>query len=250
MRRLNYLWRLIGTGIAFPYVFFGGGILALLFRFIPFHSRERTQKYIRLFFRFYLRLLQFFGIISLEVIGAENLYRGGRMLIANHPSLLDVVILMAQIPNAQCIVKQQLWDHRLLGRLMRSAGYISNGLEGEQFVEQCKNSITKGQCLILFPEGTRTIPGQMPKFQRGFANLALYTQAPIQRVIISCNPPTLVKGERWWHIPPAKPHFKLIVEKPLDASYYNEYNKQNRGIAARHLVKDMENYYAEKIKNE
>lgn len=132
---------------------------------------------------------------------------------------------------------------------MRSAGYISNNIEGEALLAECQKAFEKNQCLILFPEGTRTVPGTLfNKFQRGFANLALFTQVPIQRVIITCNPPTLVKGEKWWQIPPRKPHFKLIIEKPLDAGYYIEYNKQNRGIAARRLVRDMENYYTEKLK--
>jgi len=250
LKKLNYIWRLIGTGIGFTYIFFGGAILALLSRLVPFHSRERTQKFIRMFFRAYINMLQFFGIISLSIEGKENIDKSGRILIANHPSLLDVVILMSLIPNAQCIVKHELWAHPLLGPLMRRAGYISNNLEGESLVAECKKAFKKNQCLILFPEGTRTIPGSLVnKFQRGFANLALFTQIPIQRVVITCNPPTLVKGDKWWHIPPRKPLFKLLIEKPLDAAYYIEYNKQNRGIAARHLVKDMENYYSEKLKN-
>jgi len=156
-----------------------------------------------------------------------------------------VVMLMSLLPNAQCIVKNQLWNHRFLGPLMRRAGYIRNDLEPEDLLAACQESLAKGQSLIIFPEGTRSEPGQAPKFRRGFANLATLAKAEMQLVTITCTPPTLIKGEPWWKVPPVRPVFRLVVGERLDADSYLGY--PHRSLAARKLVQSLERYYAEKL---
>jgi 1-acyl-sn-glycerol-3-phosphate acyltransferase len=251
-RRLDHLWRLVATGGAFAALFGGGGVLAVtilpLLALLPGHSRERAQMVVHLTFRCYLATLKMLGVIRFDLDGAEKLKQpGGRLVIANHPSLLDVVFLMSLIPKAQCIVKHQLWTHPLLGPLMRRAGYIRNDLDPEQLVAACRESLADGNVLIIFPEGTRSQPGETPRFRRGFANLATLTGAPIQLVLITCDPPTLFKGEPWWKIPPRAPHFQLIVDECLDANHYLQY--PHRSLAARKLVQSLEQYYAEKLAN-
>jgi 1-acyl-sn-glycerol-3-phosphate acyltransferase len=251
-RRIERLWRLGGTGIAFAFIFFGGGLLAAILlpvlAVIPGNRRDRAQAVIRLNFRFYLSMLQWLGLLRLEIEGAERLKSsGGCIIVANHPSLLDVVMLMALVPRAQCIVKNELWNSFLLGGLMRRAGYIRNDLEPDALVEACRTALAQGYSLIIFPEGTRTRPGSLPHFHRGFANLATLSGASMQLVIITCDPPTLVKGEPWWRIPVRKPLFRLVVDDRLDANMYSHYG--HRSIAARKLVGYLEAHYAEKLRN-
>lgn len=249
-KRLNHCWRLLATGAAFAFIFFGGGVLAVtllpLLALLPGRRCQRAQLVIHDLFRFYIWMLRHLGLLDLETEGLERLaVPGGRLVVANHPSLLDVVMLMAIIPKAQCIVKHELWDHRFLGPLVRRAGYIRNDLEPEMLVAACRKELDQGSSLIIFPEGTRTIPGTSPRLLRGFANLATLTGAPIQLVVITCCPPTLVKGEPWWRIPPFKPLFRLVVAELLDADSYLQ--EQHRSVAARKLVRFVETYFAEKL---
>ena len=250
MRQLEFAGRLLGTGIAFACIFFGGGVLAVtllpLLAILPGHREERARRAIYRAFRIYIVTLRLLNLIKLQISGLEKLHQAtGRMVVANHPSLLDVVILMSVIPNAQCIVKHQLWNHRFLGSLMRSAGYIRNDLPPEELVAACKESLDRGNCLIIFPEGTRSVPGQKLHFQRGFANLALLTNAPVQPVTITCDPPTLIKGEKWWRLPPRTPLFTVSVSDCLDADIYARY--QYRSLASRKLVQALEAHYAERL---
>jgi 1-acyl-sn-glycerol-3-phosphate acyltransferase len=247
---LKYPFLIFGKLVALACIFFGGGILAVVvlpsLALIPGNRRERTLFLVHKSFRVYLTTLQFFGLISLEILDPEQRLRnGGTMVIANHPSLLDVVILMALIPRVQCIIKHELWNHRFLGILMRQAGYVRNDLDPETLVAACRASLDEGRCLIIFPEGTRTPPGTLPHFQRGFANIATLTKAPIQLVFIGCTPPFLFKGEPWWHYPSQKPFFQIVVGECLDAHAYSLYDQ--RSIAARKLVKSLELYYATQI---
>lgn len=253
MRRFSYPLLLSGKLLALAVIFVGGGFLAtivlpisLLF---PGERRDRAQYLIHVTFRSYLHALQFFRLIRMEVDGVEKLSEcGGRIVISNHPSILDVVILMAFIPKAQCIVKHELWNHPFLGALMQRANYIRNDLEPELLVARCQESLNEGRCLIIFPEGTRTPPGAMPCFHRGFANIATLTKAPIQLVFITCTPPFLFKGDPWWRVPPQIPLFRVVAADCLDADSYFLYGQ--RSVAARKLVESLEDYYANHMRKE
>lgn len=250
LRRIDHAWRVAATGLAFACVFVGGGLLAAtvlpVLVLLPGNSRPRAQRVIRAAFRAYLATLQAIRLLRLHTEGLERLSgSGGAIVIANHPSLLDVILLMAFIPHSQCIVKHQLWTSFLLGGLVRRAGYIRNDLDAEQLLAACRDSLRRGAALIIFPEGTRSLPGVKRHFQRGFANLALLTGAPVLPVLISCDPPTLAKGEPWWKVPPHRPLFRLCVGETLDIAAWA--GSAPRALAARRLVRAVENYYARRL---
>lgn len=250
---LNYAWRLVGTGFSFA-CFFGGGLLLALtvFPLIALFAgnEERrvraTQSVIHHTFRLYIALLEALGIIKLQVAGAEALLDGkGRLVIANHPTLLDVVLLMSLVPRAQCIVKAELWRNRYLGGVVRWAGYIRNDLEPEALLAACKRAMAAGKSLIIFPEGTRSRPGEALQFRRGFANIALLAEAEIQLVTIDCRPIMLSKGDPWWKIPEKRSLFRVTVGDRLDAADTLGY--QYRSLAARQLVRRLQAYFTEKL---
>jgi 1-acyl-sn-glycerol-3-phosphate acyltransferase len=253
LNSINYLWRLIGTGFAFA-TFFGGGLLLAVTVFPLIALVERnpdrrvraTQAVIHHAFRFFVGMLEAFGIIRLEVRQLQALRDGGgRLIIANHPTLLDVVILMSLIPHAQCIVKAELWRNRYLGGVVRWAGYIRNDLEPEALLDACRVAMAAGKDLIIFPEGTRSRPGESLQFRRGFANIALLAEAQIQLVTIDCRPIMLSKGDPWWKIPAKRSHFRILVGDRLDAADALGY--QYRSLAARYLVKRLQAYFTEQL---
>jgi len=247
----------LGTGIGFALIFGGGAIGALtVLPLIAACQRLRTsdqaagsrqaQYAIHCFFRVYLALIQGLGTIRIKVEGAEKLAQlRGCLVIANHPTILDVVVLMARIPRTQCIVKHELWRNRYLGGLVRVCGYIPNDLESEALLEACRSSLALGDNLIIFPEGTRTRPGELPRFQRGFANIALLTKAPIQLVTLTCDPLTMTKGEPWWRIPARRPLFRVTVDDCLTTR--DLLQQAERPKAARALVRQLEAHFEERL---
>ena len=148
---------------------------------------------------------------------------------------------MALVRHAQCIVKKELWSSFTLGGLVRGAGYIRNDLEPDQMMDACRASLAAGDSLVIFPEGTRSVPGEPLKFHRGFANIAIQLKAEMQLVVISCNPPTLVKGENWWTVPLHKPLFAVRVAEVVDAGIWA--NSDIRPIASRKLTRFLESYF-------
>ena len=249
-QHLGRAWRLLGTGFAFATFFLGGALLAaLVFPWLAIGTRQpasRVQEFLRRVFAFFLRLLESLGVLRLDVSGAERLAAcRGRLIVANHPTLLDVVFLMALVPRASCIVKNELWQSRFLGGVMRAAGYIRNDLPAEELVRQCRRALDDDGNLIVFPEGTRTQPDRRPRFQRGFANIALLAGVDIQVVVISCTPLTLTKGEPWYRIPPRQPLFCVEIAHEVDVRSFRR--ERYCGIGSRSLTRSLENFYLARL---
>jgi 1-acyl-sn-glycerol-3-phosphate acyltransferase len=106
------------------------------------------------------------GVLTYRRQGAEKLGRPGQMIIANHPSLIDVVLLIGLVRNANCVVKQSLWQNPFTRSPVRCRQYISN--DGSvDMLDNAAGALRGGQTLIIFPEGTRTRRAQPPPFIAG-----------------------------------------------------------------------------------
>lgn len=227
-RRPNapYWWRLIATGLSFTLFGIGGVLLrVLVFPLLSLlpgdalvrrrRARATTSRLFWLFVQFMYRS----GVLTYEVEGAEGLGRPGQLVIANHPSLIDVVVLIALIRDANCVVKQSLWDNPCMRGPIRAAQYISNS-GSMDMLEEAADALRDGQTLIIFPEGTRTTPGQAPQFHRGAASIALRGASVITPVTITVTPTTLTKAEPWYSIPSRRFHFHLRVGQDIDPQRY------------------------------
>lgn len=254
--RLNFLWRLFATGLGFLLFGCGGVLLCLtIFPIIILFTQNKARRSNRVravicsAFRFYLSTLEFFGLMNIKTAGLEHLENlKGKLIICNHPSLLDVVIIMSHIKNVQCIVNSKLWSNPFVGLVVRSAGYIRNDIPPHSFLEECKQILADGENILIFPEGTRSVPGRKMKMFRGFANLALFAEADIQALTLNCNPSWLIKGAKWSDIPVRKVNI-LLKAGPL-FSYKNDQSfqggserEQLRSIRVRALMRDIQHYY-------
>ena len=217
-----YYWRLVATAASFA--LFGLGGLCLRLVIFPLlgclkgtpeaHQRRARATISRLFWLF-IRFMARCGVLTYEVQGAEKLGRPGQMIIANHPSLIDVVFLIGLVRGANCVVKQSLWQNTFTRGPVRKAGYISND-GGMDMLDAAGQALKDGQTLIIFPEGTRTQPGQAPAFHRGGAAIALRGARILTPVTIKVSPTTLTKAEPWYRIPQRRVHFSFRVGADID----------------------------------
>lgn len=249
--RLNYYQRLLSTAIA--YVAFGVGGLCIYLCYpvlwlLPLsadNKRRYGQRLIHHSFRFFIFLMKALGIYTYEVHGREKLVESGQLIIANHPSLIDVVFLLSLIPETNCIVRGGLIRNPFTRGPLKTADYIVNE-DPEQLIADCAETLTKGHSLLIFPEGTRTKPNQPLQFKKGTANIALRSQTDLTPVVITCQPPMLQKGVKWYHIPKRRPHFIITVQARLPiASYMDE--QHTLSVKSRHLSKDLQAYFTQAI---
>ncbi len=246
--RINYLWRLFATGLSFG-VFGLGGVLIPLFctpwLYLTIRDRHRRQRVARRLvhrvFRLFIHMMAGLGVLHWQTRGLEKLNRDGLLILANHPTLIDVVFLVAFVPNANCIVKGRLLNNPAMRGFIALTGYISNERGGGLLAGAAK-TLNEGGNLLIFPEGTRTRPGRPLRFQRGAANVAVRCRADITPVVIHCNPPTLSKEHKWYHIPPRA--FVMTFEVKDDIAIA-PFLGDAAPVAARRLTHFLENFYTE-----
>ena len=246
-----WLWRLIATGLSF--LLFGVGGLILRLVVFPLQSllpgdalrqRRRARKTVHRMFWLFVQFMYRTGVLTYQVEGIERLGRPGQLVIANHPSLIDVVVLIGLIRDANCVVKQSLWDNPFTRGPIRAAQYISNNGSAEM-LDEAAGALQQGQTLIIFPEGTRTTPGQPPQFHRGAAAIALRGAQLVTPVVISVTPTTLTKAEPWYRIPSRRFHFHLRVGDDIDPQTFA--SRGSLPIASRQLNDHLHRHYIKEL---
>lgn len=246
-----YAWRLIATGMSFA--LFGIGGLSLRLVIFPLLSllpgdaarrRQRARATISRLFWLFVRFMYRSGVLTYEIEGIQRLGQPGQLVIANHPSLIDVVVLIACIRDANCVVKQSLWNNPFMRGPVRAAGYISNS-GSMDMLDEAADALRSGQTLIVFPEGTRTTPGRAPEFHRGAAAIALRGARVITPVVISVTPTTLTKAEPWYSIPSRRFHFRLHVGQDIHPQHFAE--QDSAPIASRKLNDHLHHYFMKEL---
>ena len=181
-------------------------------------ANGRCQYVVHLSFRLFIWLMRSLGVLTYEFYGADKLRLDDRALIvANHPSLLDVVFIVSLTPRAFCVVKEAAWSNPVMAGVMRATGYIPND-DPVTFIEACVDCLAKGNVLVVFPEGTRTVPGKSMKLLRGAAAIIAMSGEPFTPVTITVRPTTLAKGQKWYNIPATRMHYTIVIGDRVDAA--------------------------------
>lgn len=218
-----------------------GGFVFPLLLFLPGEPDRRRMQIrsgVGLAFKFFFFMMHHLGLLRFRVEG-KDLVQSDRscLVVANHPSLIDVISLISLYPNACCIIKKDLWNNPFMGRVLKLAGYISNG-EPEALLEDCRRSIARGDVLIVFPEGTRSVPGQEMTLQRGAAHIALRLGCPVRTIRIQVTPPTLTKNRPWYVIAERRVDFTVSVHKLIGVEEF-EKGSVPLSLASRRLTKKI-----------
>ncbi|MCH7644516.1 MAG: 1-acyl-sn-glycerol-3-phosphate acyltransferase [Myxococcales bacterium] len=163
----------------------------------------------------------FMGLIDkLEVVksvghGVERLREAGpQIVVANHPTLVDVLALLACMPQADLVVSVERRNNLFLRRLIQSCGYLCND-GGLAIVTECVDRIRAGRSLIVFPEGTRSPKRGLHRLHRGAAHIALRVPCDLLPVVIICDPPAFGKGQKWYDLPGRAVRMTLVVGDPI-----------------------------------
>jgi len=199
----HLLWRAY-EGLA---MVFGLGSLALLCLFwlpfalilkplLPTATGQRLGRHMIMGgFRLYLRLLEIFCACRFDLDELDRLRGEGPLVIAaNHPSLLDAVLIVSRLPNAVCVMKAALMDNILFGAAARLARYIRNNAPLEVILG-AREELRAGAHLVIFPEGTRTVSFPIDACTPSTGLIASRSGVPVQSVLIEMSTPYL--GKAW-----------------------------------------------------
>lgn len=207
----SHIFRILTVLSGFVGFYFGGALLGWLVlpivRLWTWKSalgRRRCQRIVCKSFRLMLWYVDLAGVFAPRVLS-----QSGRdletidldepaVVVANHPCLLDVVLLLGAMKEGVVVVKPWVYFNPLLGGLAWCCGYIRGGsglARGVSVIRQATQRVEEGAVVVLFPEGTRSPRHGLHEFQRGAFRIAELTGAPIAPFLIRCSPPVLGKGQ-------------------------------------------------------
>jgi 1-acyl-sn-glycerol-3-phosphate acyltransferase len=152
-------------------------------------------------FRLILGVMVRFGVFRCDLSALDALRdERGLIIVPNHPSMLDAVLVISRLPRVVCITKASLWHNWFLGGGIRLAGYVPNDAK-VTLVKRALDALRSGRHLLVFPEGTRTETPPVGAFGGGFALMAKQAGAAVQTVFLDVSPPYLAKGDRLFRRP-------------------------------------------------
>lgn len=133
------------------------------------------------------RALYFIGltiarcIYRVTVTGLECLPAGGFLLLPNHISWVDAVVLQLVSPRPiRYIIDESIYRNRLLGAVFRSAQCIPiSARRAKDAVRDAAARIQAGEIVCLFPEGELTRSGTLLRLQRGYELIARHANVPV-----------------------------------------------------------------------
>ena len=152
------------------------------------------------------------------VTGAGQLRPGERyILVANHQSLLDIMALYHLNRQFKWVAKEELFRVPFLGWAMALAGYVQLARTQPHSIhdayERVRRWLTRGIPVLFFPEGTRSLTGELGAFKKGAFKLAVETGIPVVPVAVSGTRDLLVKGS--WRFRPGPQRVQVTVLPPI-----------------------------------
>jgi 1-acyl-sn-glycerol-3-phosphate acyltransferase len=200
---------LLGLGLAS----LGWNLLAALM--LPLVPRQRAQAIgrhvVASSYRVFWNLAAAFGLMEVDSQALDRLNDDatGMVVVANHPSMVDALLIVARLQRGVCIMKGDLMRSVFLGAGARLARYIPNDSPRTMLRHAIAN-LRDGSQLVMFPEGTRTAAGEtLNRFRPGVTAIAHKAGVPIQTVFIETESPYLRKGWPIWRVPPFPMAFRL-----------------------------------------
>lgn len=205
--------------------------LMLLLVFIPVqHSRK--QSWVSFCTHKLCKLLRksFRGKYITEGIDNET-FRKPSVIIANHASFIDIPLMLSLSPRIVMVTNKWVYNSPIFGAIVRYLGFYYTGEGYETGIKKLRQKADEGYSIVIFPEGTRTVDGQLRRFRKGAFYLAETLRLDIQPLLFYGPYKALPKKQ------PFQINATTLVVKALpriahdDNSYGCNYSERTKGIA-------------------
>ena len=185
LRLLSYLyWAYVV--VTMPVLFLGAALVWLVT--LPFDRR-------RLLLHVYSCAWGSFYIVSnplwrARVRGRGRLpWRGPAVIVANHLSMLDILVLYGLFRPFKWVAKAELFKVPVVGWNMWINDYVPIWRGDRESVRRmmahCREHLARGTPILVFPEGTRALDGRLQRFKDGAFHLAFEARVPVVPVVVT-----------------------------------------------------------------
>ena len=180
-------------------------------------------------------------LFHLTVVGAERLpVSGAAVLVANHESWLDPIIVPLALPRKPAfLAMEELWRIPVIGLVMRVYGPLAiplnRGAVDATALKRSLRALQAGALLIVFPEGGISPSGELRPFRRGAAMLAARGGAPIIPIAIHGTSEALPLGRL---IPRRRP-ITVRIGTPIRPASHQREDLERASEAAAAQIRDL-----------
>jgi 1-acyl-sn-glycerol-3-phosphate acyltransferase len=152
------------------------------------------------------RFLRFIGVMlgktyrpwKFRLEGSWPARGGPFVVVANHQSLLDIVLLSRVPREMKWVGKEELFKIPWIGWMLRLTGDIAvrrgDSESGGEAVAKAKAYLKRGMSVMIFPEGTRSRDARLLPFKKGAFRLAIDAGVPVLPVVVSGTAAGFQKG--------------------------------------------------------
>lgn len=229
------------AAFAFACFYLGGAVMGVLvlpfvapFARDPLVRIRRRQRLVTRGFRWTLGLLRGLGIFDFDPARVDpSLPDRPVVIVANHPTTIDVVAVLSVYRDAVVVIKDKIWNDPLLRWLFRWLGHVHGGdgsLDSNLgVVAAVEERLAQGFSVVIFPEGTRSPVSSLAPMAKGAFAVATRTGADILPVVIRCDPPVLHREAPWYAFPDHPVRYRLAPQ-PLVSTRGSSTRKVQRDI--------------------
>ncbi len=171
------------------------GLFALPFALVlPLLPGRAGRWCVRVFYMAFVASARATGLFAVERAGSGGAPRGA-VVVMNHVSLIDICVLLANLPDSVCVAKASAKRNPFLSAVVRRL-FIANDRGWEATEREARAHLARGVNVVVFPQGTRG----GATLHRGAARLALAAGADLVPYRIAYDPVVLTKGQPWWDV--------------------------------------------------
>ena len=134
--------------------------------------------------------LKVFVGLDFEIRGTENIIQGPAIYACKHQSAWETFFFYLLFSDPAYVLKKELMQIPIWGQVAKKCGAVSVDREGgaralKALVSDVRNRLSQKRPVIVFPEGTRTRPGEKVPYHVGIA--ALYSQCDAPLIPVALN---------------------------------------------------------------
>lgn len=189
---------------------------------LKYKGKERREKFARIIkisWKFFISVMENSKEIKVHIDGKLSDIKG-KVVVASHPSFIDIILLIGNMPASLCLAKKDLLKNPVMRNIVKSL-YIINDVEPEEFKKSAVEALNDGYNIIIFPTGTRTLPGEDVKIHKGAAQIAIAAGVDIVPVRIETDFPFLIKNHFPLDAGVKTVNYKLTVQPEIKLSDFD-----------------------------
>lgn len=187
---------------------------------VPWRNAEFVHKVQQFWSRSFFWLM----FLPVSVDGEEHIQKGqSYVFVANHQSMFDVWLVYGWLPVIfKWLMKAELRKVPFVGIGCKAAGHIfvdrRNAKASMESLKEVEKQLSNGVCTVIFPEGTRSLNGEVGRFKRGAFQIAIDLGLPVIPLSLDGCFEVLPKGKPFVHHHPVHMH----IGEPIDLKQYKD----------------------------